>query len=782
MANLNVNSGSSFIEREQVQIARYNRALDNVAKKLDAEKKILDIKEKTFCLGIGDRYQEKQAALKAAGEKPLDSINDVITDDDRNKLADIHDKKRQNFGKRNANHRVALRIKDRSLTNIDDNIANLDVQVETSERALQEKNQELNALEERHAELSDSATAQEKEALQQDIEKNKEEISELERKKENAKNESQINKNVSNQMRANDAIQSCPILCEASKLSINCSHGGRKISLTTAAAPVTEFHVLSCSQKALEKQGKFNTTTTMSADIVTVSLEGSCGKGKSSYSAMSSKADESIRDASASSCPTMKVSGTNTSVNVPGLPGTPLRFKAYSPAAQGFFSESGVVPLIQYAFNYKPENNVITYDIESTSCDSSYPELYAKVVAHPKVKYDLTLSMGYNIGKKPDVDPSTSFIDPDKLATDKWTFKMSLTGQYDDQNIDGIKGQLDFENAFSSFRKVLTPLMFFLDRVHSGDPLAKHEGEIGKIFDKKAQKKKLEDAANPTAKAGASLIPPKIELKAAYENLENPHDHTIDDTYTYSLNLNPLIGGKFDIDILAILLDMALAPIGGTTTGRNAKKVYKFLSDIYLNSIAKADLAIQAANSDDDNKKISLKGHASIMLTTTGQIDGNVTWKKAIGERGIGSGKIGGTVGIILEGKIGGEANIFIVKIAAGLRLAVGDASGNGACSIGMYYEPTTDRVMRGYTEFKGLAIVFMSHLEFAVKENAAQKGTKDIKNDGKFGSNGSASGGKKAKLNWVLLNARKWPGNEDIAAADLNAIPTNVNLADINE
>jgi hypothetical protein len=210
---------------------------------------------------------------------------------------------------------------------------------------------------------------------------------------------------------------------------------------------------------------------------------------------------------------------------------------------------------------------------------------------------------------------------------------------------------------------------------------------------------------------------PKIEFEASAANQAMEQAYAVDVESKFKLGCAPFIGAQIDIDILEFLCKSnALGTL--LTRVRDEVKVGVNLG-----------------------KNIVVKGEIKIGLAVTGEIAGGLEASKTLAQPWDYQGKIGGTIGVKLEAKIGAEVvaktRWVEVKFGAGGLLELKGAERDAkSCDVSGEVKLVAKKpdgsaeakyglALEGAIKFNGAAIYFVAYYEVAVKaaESDSQRG-----------------------------------------------------------
>lgn len=565
-------------------------------------------------------------------------------------------------------------------------------------------------------------------------------------------------------------IQQCPTGCEATKITVNCKHHGRTAK-TMPNKSISELHVISASMQ----------TDKQYVDMISIAIEGNCGKGKSATSPSSALAGLLIRDEAGSHCPYAVVSGGEPGVDIklPGTAGNTLDVYVYSPSVEKSLIKPTWLAFFEYAFIPK-ENQYTTYTIVSKGCNGVYDGLQTRVYAHTYVKWAGNVSMAWSKSNKESTKPvgDGTEIDLAQTATTKWEIKGKIAGIYDGRAYDV---ECSLNNFFTGFRNAISGLATFMNRV-----------EDHSVPNLPSTSTATDTTKNDIVKFEVNY--PKIILDGSYDTLEDPKGNSVDTKFKIALKMNPLIGVKISVDILQALLNIAtnvIAP-GALPAGK------KFAS--YIKKVLAKVKGLETEEKETENegdKNNTLEFNAAIVLTAEGNLVAELNWSKKIaGEALAGDapssednntaanknkGAIGGEAGVSLKMQLKGEiiANIkhtntwFVVNASLGAGFNFGAAQGGLPAELAIKLFPATidDKpAIGGRVSFNGLTLYYMAYVKASLKsaknidnqDNADQR----ERNEG-FGS--SISPSPKSADNtpttinenataWAIIPLDNWP------------------------
>lgn len=562
----------------------------------------------------------------------------------------------------------------------------------------------------------------------------------------------------------NDITTSCPLTCDATKLSVKSNNGGRNYTLMANESdqPIKTLHVISLSQKALENTPKKNLNSS-GISIISAYLEGKCEKGLAQSSPLSKEQFKLERETSGEYCPVIKVHKDDIKLTLPGTASEPLMFNIFCPAPPtglvtwGYLFRDIIFP--------KYRTPPIKYIIESMGCDKSY-ELKSQVFAHQKIKLELELGITYKKTEKIEVMSGWKFNpEVNNLVEDynkghrtvelgNWLFTMDLKGKVDSTNLAYQLQSLNPADCLSALRTAINGFIFLFDiiRICTNDNIGSNITGVEYLADKIIDNKV--DAVDEKGKASAegptgsiSIVYPKMALNLTYENCEAEGKNILGHATSVAVKFSPLIGVTSKVDILGALIKIASnALIPGASTG--GKAFVKFVWPIVKELMSSDGISTQSI--DENNKDYYLSAGISLIMDIGANIscEGKFTHIKDASHLGLADvepetppenkGAVTTTdstaLEIKLEGKVWVKGKVWVVEFEAGLILAIGGASAPGAAKMEykVNLSQIDDKIMvEGQFEWNGLAIFFQSYKTIAVKsKDNDETGKSDLIDD----------------------------------------------------
>ncbi|VAW64786.1 hypothetical protein MNBD_GAMMA10-3382 [hydrothermal vent metagenome] len=498
---------------------------------------------------------------------------------------------------------------------------------------------------------------------------------------------------------------------------VACGHeGGSRKAIAAPGSKTQELQVVSVP---------YGMTDT-GVDEISVYINGSCGKGKTTMSAVSGLSGLLERNEEGEHCPYISIGGgePEPEINLPGTAGNPLTFNAYSPKPEWtgeFITAPSWAVFIKHLFFTDSEDKYCTYLIQGASCDGLGSNAIAEVHAYTREKWTMEASFGWEKAKKTDLDTkqnlqseSAEIMDPHALIKTRWSIEGKATGHVGTDNFI-LEAKPDFlKNVFDT----LSHLLYFLSSTDDAD--------------KSEDKNKKKDEVFTW-----EWMPPKIAIAAERELKENGANNLVDLEYKYAIKMDPFFGVKAKLDVLQMLINLAVncaAPGAGT----GAIRFVQFVQEVLLKAEDKAadtktSVSFKAAidldmelvlagelsctkvfGGEPKAEFIKTKNSAKNTSTDTDNKDDNDNKGKDNKETK-GAAELAATGKMSLKGEVIAEFRhsnrFFEVHAAAGAGLVFG-ASGGGATelSLKLILEVADDEPdFKGELEFKGLVLSFMS-------------------------------------------------------------------------
>jgi hypothetical protein len=552
---------------------------------------------------------------------------------------------------------------------------------------------------------------------------------------------------VQNTKNAANVKESCPIKCEANKIIIKSNKKNRNYVIETQKNSDTPtLHVLSISQAALK-----STKKTDGISVISVVVEGKCEKGKLSSSPDSSLIAKDNRNTGSTYCPVVKVKKNPVDILLPADSARPLDFRVYcpEPPSRGIkwdYLLSHIFTLARKQYNM--------YTIETDSCEGDQ-YLVGSVAAHPKIKINLAFSMAFKpLDKKEAIPPLPSLDTPTKknpiefngkeakltASAGPWNFELALAGSVDNVTLTDQLKYLDPNELLKPFREALTIFLFIFDviRLCTGENIPfTPPSRINKEVKKEIEEEKKEgDNGSNIIKMAVEY--PKLKLALGYENCEATGKNTLGHLSTLDMNFDPLIGVNCKVDILGALIKIAMnSLLPGSAAG--AEKFKTYIVPV-LEKLLKDEGKLTVEEAEDRNFKLEagilLELKVGARITAKGnwthefESQSQLQTQKAllpVSDGDTNAASAGGTLDMVLRGKIYAKGKVWKVNFDAGLIVAMAGAAKAGeeadikAAQMEYKLSLTTEGdepMVDGAFIWNGLALLYMSYTEVNVSSD----------------------------------------------------------------
>ncbi len=505
--------------------------------------------------------------------------------------------------------------------------------------------------------------------------------------------------------KAAEAVQ-----CALTAFSLKCSHGSRGYQLDVIS-DADNLNGAKGIQVISPPEIKQTGLTQSHRESVTINFSGSCANGKDN-------------------CPAITISGEHGSTTESK---GPIEFQVSSP--QQGRKIDGFMDFLRYAFI--PDMGGLkynTYNVESSGC-ADVENHSATIHVFPTLKWNGSVEAGYSY-------PDGSSAKSESNLQDKaeWSIKAGIKGNIGENSWDFSHSTSGAANDyFPKAKKFISSLVDSMDQVaesKSKDFVEKHGLSTHKDDDKDGLFK-------------FNVTWPTFSLGGGIELQEVKSSNHVDLGGEVALKLSPL-----KLEVETDIIDW-LCIIAGPH-GKLIQKIRK------------------AAKEGVGTEKVNAQAVVEALIKITGSIEGEFKWQKSANEKWLstaGDKSAGAALGITigLAAKAEARTRVFMVKVVAGVAIAVQGASNSGE-GIGVIFSllATTAEdkpALGGSVKFTGLAVYYTYYAEVSKNERESEAlkdesiGRGDDYDDASEDSPDSSPLAKESKeKKVVIMDAAEWP------------------------